>query len=331
MIGNRQKIWVLLDDRPGTANQCLAVAEALQKPFITIATPYSFLACFPNELLWFLNKFWPHCLMIAGELMIDDVCPDAIISAGRRSAYVARWIKRRFNDKPRIAQIMDPKWRRADFDVLAIPLHDDVAIESKNVIRTLGNPHRLSQARLEDAQKKYQSIFSDLPKTKIAVLLGGKTKHKGLNDLAAIQLLSIANKCALSHDAGLLISSSRRTSKSVIAAIPKTITAPRYVYDWHAGGENPYAAILSAADMIIVSGDSTAMIADACATGKPVFIFSPPGMVGDKHQRLQNDLAARGFARMLRDEKDLTLAAGNNPPRLDVAGDIARAFQSALL
>ena len=54
---------------------------------------------------------------------------------------------------------------------------------------------------------------------------------------------------------------------------------PNYCYRWQAAdNENPYMGILAWADRLIVTGDSIAMLSEACATRKPVMIFDLGGM-----------------------------------------------------
>src|SRR5262249_1170230 len=56
------------------------------------------------------------------------------------------------------------------------------------------------------------------------------------------------------------------------------------IFDWAARGDNPYLAFLGLADAIIVTGDSISMLAEACATGKPVHIFD----LGEGHYGMRS-------------------------------------------
>jgi mitochondrial fission protein ELM1 len=46
--------------------------------------------------------------------------------------------------------------------------------------------------------------------------------------------------------------------------------------------ENPYFGLLALADAIVVTSDSVSMVSEACATGKPVHVFS----LGQAHKKL---------------------------------------------
>ncbi|RYE12832.1 MAG: hypothetical protein EOP34_10060, partial [Rickettsiales bacterium] len=60
---------------------------------------------------------------------------------------------------------------------------------------------------------------------------------------------------------------------------------------------NPYFAILSYADHIIVTGDSISMCSDACFTGKPVYIYFDKRLCSVKHIKFHNELYNSNFAR----------------------------------
>ncbi|MFX8871944.1 ELM1/GtrOC1 family putative glycosyltransferase, partial [Acinetobacter baumannii] len=73
-----------------------------------------------------------------------------------------------------------------------------------------------------------------------------------------------------------MVTPSRRTHKGLIQAV-ETATAgtPRII--WDQTGENPYPQFLAQADMLVVTADSVNMCGEACATGKPVYVFTPSG------------------------------------------------------
>jgi mitochondrial fission protein ELM1 len=80
-------------------------------------------------------------------------------------------------------------------------------------------------------------------------------------------------------------------------------------YRWsaaHSEDENPYLGYLALADILVVSGDSASMLAEASATGKPVFIYPLAKRGKDTHslkfrlgQRFSEWVMRRAFARPL--------------------------------
>ena len=77
-------------------------------------------------------------------------------------------------------------------------------------------------------------------------------------------------------NASLLVTSSRRTGKENTDALKSALTgAPAFV--WDGEGENPYFGILGLCDYLVVTADSVNMISEACASGRPVYIYDLPG------------------------------------------------------
>ena len=73
-----------------------------------------------------------------------------------------------------------------------------------------------------------------------------------------------------------LITASRRTpSHALDAVLAATSAAKRIV--WEGAGTNPYESWLAHADMFVVTADSINMTGEACASGKPVYVFEPDG------------------------------------------------------
>lgn len=94
-----------------------------------------------------------------------------------------------------------------------------------------------------------------------------------------------------------MITSSRRTHQRLVTAVDKaTRNAPRIL--WTGEGKNPYANFLAAADALIVTADSVNMCGEACATGRPVYIFTPTGGSA-KFTRFHEALATRSATREL--------------------------------
>ena len=136
-------------------------------------------------------------------------------------------------------------------------------------------------------------------------------------------------RLAAAAGGSVLLASSRRTGGEAETALAQAIAGPRHVFLWSQGGDNPYTGYLALADAIVVTGDSTSMCTEACATGKPVYIYAPEGMVAPKHARLHAKLYELGLARPLPESFDASFAAWHHQP-LNPAGDIADAVRTLL-
>lgn len=283
---------MLADDRPGNANQALAVAEALAWPFTVKEVRYGPLARLPNALLAAsLLGLTP-----AARAALAPPWPDLVIAAGRRTAPVARWLKRR---QPALfrAQLMWPGSSRG-IDLIALPAHDGRAGQG-GLLLTTGPAHRVTPERLTAATAALAPRLAELPRPYIACLVGGSNRRAAFTPDDALALAKAANTLARARGGSLLVTTSRRTGAACTAALTQAIAAPRLVHAFDPSGDNPYPGLLGAADAIIVTADSASMCVEACATGKPVFLFRPAAGTSARLARLHRWLEAEGHLRPL--------------------------------
>jgi mitochondrial fission protein ELM1 len=310
-----RRVWVLADSAAGHANQALGVAEALGVPFETKTLSYSKLAVLPNALkgatLAGLDK-------ASRAALADGPWPALVISAGRKTAPVARWIKRKSGGTTRLAQIMFPgSTGLGEFDLVAVPAHDRPHA-APNLMTVTGAPHRVTEAKLEEARARWAATFAHLPRPWVALLVGGSTRKRPFDAKLARELSSRMARLMEGTGGALLVTTSRRTPPEAEAALLETLAGPRWVYDWRQGGENPYFGLLALADAVVVTGDSMSMCCEASAPGGPAYIFAPLGWASAKHERLHRELYAKGLARPLEGK----LALWRHPP-LNAALEIA--------
>jgi len=311
-------IWVLADDRAGNVGQCLGVAEALGRPFIVKAIGYDGWGRLPN-LLRGASLLGVDAASRGG---LAPPWPDLVIAAGRRTAPVARWIKRQCGAK--LVQIMDPgPGGRGDFALIAVPHHDGKACGA-NVLAITGAPHRVTGAKLAEAAALWRDRFAGLPRPWVAAIVGGDTRKRPFTAQMAADL---GRRCtALAAGGSVLVTTSRRTSAAAEQALLQAIPEPRFVHRWASGGDNPYFGLLGLADAIVVTGDSVSMACEACAAPAPVYLYAPDGWVVGKHARLHAELYAQGFARPLPSAAAERGEATAHPP-LNAAAVIAAAIE----
>lgn len=311
-------VWVLADDRAGNVSQALGVAEALALPFAVKTIRYDRWAKLPN----LLRGAGLIGIEAESRTALVPPWPQMVVAAGRRTAPVARWIKRQCG--ARLVQIMDPGGPgRDDFDLIAIPAHDRPR-PAANVLEIIGAPHRVGPARLTEEAKRWEPAFAALPRPWIAVIVGGATRQRPFPvDMAEDLGRRVAALAAAAHGS-VLLTTSRRTGAAQSQALAATLPEPRWLHLYGQPGDNPYFGFLALADAVIVTGDSVSMCCEACAAPAPVFIWSPPGWVAPKHERLHTLLYQRGLARPLESVADLSPW---DRPRLDAAGDIAAALR----
>ncbi len=302
-------IWVLADDRPGNVSQALGVAEALGKPFIVKTIRYNALGRLHNALRSASRFGLEHWSRKGIEAKPP---PTLVIAAGRRTAPLARWLKRRYG--ARLVQLMDPGWPgRERFDLIAAPLHDELP-KAPNVIRTLGACHRATPQLLAAEGQRWKDRLPDLPRPWTLVSVGGSTAQRRFGAADARALIEGCRNLPGS----LLVVTSRRTGAEAEAALAEALPSNGWLCRWRDRADSPYLALLGLADSVVVTGDSMSMCCEACANGGPVFIFAPERLAEPKHAALHQALYERGYARPLGGDS----TPWRHPP-LNASGEVA--------
>jgi hypothetical protein len=69
---------------------------------------------------------------------------------------------------------------------------------------------------------------------------------------------------------------SRPTGEAAGAALAVTLHEPHRFTPYPSPGDNPYLGHMALADILVVTGESESMLAEAAAMGKPVYIYPLP-------------------------------------------------------
>jgi mitochondrial fission protein ELM1 len=275
-------IWVLEDPRAGTAAQALGIAERLGAPFRRVPLRFGPLAKLPWP--------WPTLAGLADRSAFVPPWPSLVISAGRRSAPVSRWLRRR---GARTVHAMRPGFGAADFDLLVLGAHDRPAA-APNLLVIQGAAHRLTPAALAVAPAHFPD-FANLPRPIVTLVLGGPVRGEGMEPL---QAAGIATEAA-ALGASLLVTTSRRTGSAATEAVAAALkNFPHALYPWGGSGANPYGAMLAMADILVVTGDSISMLSEALMTTAPILVADPGGL-GHRHRAMTDSLVSAGLAARL--------------------------------
>ena len=286
-------IWAVSDGRAGIENQALGLAEAMGRhvPVQIVRQHVRFKDQY--DRLPTLFKLMPHRMLAEDSARIEAPWPDLWIGTGRASMPFALRMRGWSRGETFVVQTQDPRWPSHLFDAVVAPRHDRVVGE--NVIEITGSPHRVNAAKLDQSYQDFFPLFEGLPQTKVAVLIGGKSKAFDLSLDRASKLAIEIGQALETEQAALLMTFSRRTPEAARHVFEARLRGlPGHI--WNGEGPNPYFAFLAAADFILVTEDSTNMATEAAATGKPVFILKMDGQ-SLKFRRFHEDLEAKGAAR----------------------------------
>ncbi len=288
-------VWGLIDNRAGNISQVCGIVERLGYPYELKKVHYTNSVHLPN----LLRGKSLRGIHTEKSDVLEAPYPDVVVTAGRRIAPAALYIKRQHPDVF-LVHSMSPGIARKDFDILALPSHDRVA-NNDNIIRTLGAPHHVTPEKLAEAEAALAPRIAGYPGFRIGVLLGGHAAHARMKEQDIETLLFHLQRIA--GMASLLVTTSRRTPVFAADMIEAALKErPHFLYRYGVSeGENPYLGILASSDVLIVTGESISMCSEACATGKPVYIYAPERMLSAKHKRFLSMLFERGFARPLAD------------------------------
>jgi hypothetical protein len=267
------RVWVLEDDRPGNRTQSLGLAEAtgfafVEKPLV-MAAP----ARLHNRLLGASLAG----IDAARSAPLAPPWPDLVIAAGRRTAPVAEWVREQSGGRTRIAMLGRKGGDDADrFDLVVTPAYARLPAHPRR-IATSAPLHRVTDAALAAARERFASRFAGLPGPRIALLVGGTSGQYRVSPRTAARLGADALALARRHGGSLVVTTSRRLSPAATRALLRQVEGAASVHPWREGDpDNPYLGILAWADALVITGDSESMLAEACSTGKPVFIAALP-------------------------------------------------------
>lgn len=308
-----KNIWVLLDDAAGHMNQALGVAEALHLPFEPKTIKYNEKAALPNLLLGASLK----AVAPREAAEIKAPWPELVISAGRKTFPIARYIKKQSGGKAKLVQMMHPGFPSWGVDLLVVPEHDRRQA-SKKVMVTTGAPNRVQPDFLAQEAAIWERTLTPFDKPRIAVLLGGNTHGITFTREDGAQLAEQVQRLSLGQGS-LLISSSRRTPKEFAEGLRTGLKQSFHFHDPATSRTNPYYAFLALSNAIVVTADSVSMMSEACTVGKPVFLFQPAHYHAPKHQHLVEILLKKGYA--VSSSGDMALRGAI--PKLETSNQVA--------
>jgi hypothetical protein len=282
--------WIITDGKAGMTVQARGVADALGLDYEMknvapsgvwrIAAPWGPVA--PKERFGHAGgPFAPPWPVIA-------------IATGRASIPYVRALRRKAGAQTYTVVLQDPKTGPSTADLIWVPEHD--RRRGANVITTLTAPHSFSAARLAKLRAHLPPAIAALAPPRVAIVLGGKNGvykfTESCDDRLASGLQSLGRL-----GVSFMVTPSRRSHKRLVDKV-EAATRGRPRIFWDGEGANPYPEFLAHADAIVVTGDSVNMTGEACATGKPVYVFLPEGGSA-KFTRFHAALASYGATRPL--------------------------------
>lgn len=275
-------IWLLNDGRIGNYRQLEAISFYLKDDCKIIEKNITFskFAKLPNFFNFLAKRYiTKSCLK-----EINHDFPDIILSAGRRSALIASFIKKLAQGNVKIVQILKPEISSQYFDLIITPKHDKYNAAHYEYLLT---PNLVKK---NFNKQKNKSLHFDKSGKNYAVYIGGSSKHKKVSFAEYNNLLAKLDEIKKYTHCKFYISTSRRTDPSIIKILQKKYQDD-YVYDFNSKSSNPHFEFLANSDKIFVTGDSISLISEAISSGKPTIYF--PEFSSTKHHNFISPLLSK--------------------------------------
>ncbi|HUG63321.1 MAG TPA: mitochondrial fission ELM1 family protein [Methylomirabilota bacterium] len=261
-------MWILTDGKAGDESPLLGIAAAMGvAPEVRRVSP-------GPPWVWAMpfGSIPPRDRPDRPKSPISPPFPDVCLATGRRAVAYVRALKRA---SPETLAVLykDPRTRRHGADLLVVQAHDGRAGADTMVVTT--GPHRLSRETLDAARAAPPPALSALSPPRLAVLVGGDSRHHRFTPADRERLLAGLEHC-LADGASLMITASRRTPEPLRQGLA-ALGGREGAWMWDDAGANPLASMMALADTVVVTADSTNMIGEAAATGAPIQVFHPSG------------------------------------------------------
>ncbi len=256
---NNLKIWTLTDGSQGMISQTKGLAFELSEDITEIKT----------EIRFPWSKIQPGLLPVFNWIFknkIPNSIPDIVISCGRKSIYLSRFLKKKYNKIINI-HIQNPKISSKNFSYLIVPNHDN--LKGENIINSIGALHSFKKNK--NSIKKFNINNQKL----VSCIIGGENNHYLFTIEEAMGLCNKIKKLKEKNNTfKFLIITSRRTSDEIKNLIKSELNSTADL--WLGYGENPYEYSLYNSSFFIITSDSTSMISEASISGMPVYIYQLP-------------------------------------------------------
>jgi len=300
-LGRPPRVWVLYDHKPGHTTQTLGLVDALGWSYESWPLQFRWPAYLHRGIARLLGwlEASPVGLAPASLASLRPPWPDVIIAAGWRPSRIARWLVR--SNRRSRAVLLGRKGA-------TIPAGDDILISCRHFllpshprrIETDIPPNRITATLLEQANRRWQAMFEDGARPRIGLLVGGSTELHRFDEEHADQLGRSMQSFAAARGGSIYAITSRRTGESATRALQRALGPQANVHTWRAGDkDDPYLGFLAIPEILVVTGDSESMIAEALSTGKPVYIYRVPERPAGPRRRTAAWVLRRARARPL--------------------------------
>jgi len=230
---------------------------------------------------------------------------DVIVSCGSTTATVNAVLKK--ENYCRNLTILDPGFfLRKKFNLVVVPRHDYDRrnFDDEKTVVTLLAPNLITPCASRGADERRRTAC-------LGLLFGGDNCYFSFDSELTRSVAEELGKISTSEDVEIRVTTSRRTppeaEKVLKETLEKTCTKLRFVSGKDDSDEHTVEKILSASDVVIVSGESISMVSEAVSSGKSVLVFMPKKRSPEvtKYEKFVRSLEEKGYLECAR-AKDIS-------------------------
>ncbi|MDC3091636.1 mitochondrial fission ELM1 family protein [Rickettsiales bacterium] len=266
----KYSILLIVDEKISSSNQVLGLTNAISISkknlnFKTLNSHKVVPGILPNWIIYYLLKF--KLITLDSKFRSNDI--DLIISCGRVSSPISLFIKEKIGCKN--IHILDPYFKREEFDKIIIPKHDEYK-KSNNFVEIIGAIVNEGNKNISLKKRKYfeKNLLINKSKKIITILLGGSGRSSRFDQNDTERLIRNLREIDKNKFQFFFLYS-RRTPYLLKYSIRNAFANNSFIGSYEI--DNPYWYLILNSDFFIVSSDSVSMTSDALSTMKPVFIF----------------------------------------------------------
>ena len=267
------RVWVLADDNTGDTSQALALADALGWQYEVIYSPFD----------------------------TSATQPDLVIASNRQTGAWARRLCRESEGRTRCVRVDGSGDAVADhFDIVVSPAYFHLPPHPRR-IETVTRLTRITPEQLAQAHDNWPHLFGRASHPRIVLLLGSSKSKVPLDAKTGRRIGEEIHTFAHLVGGSIFALISRRTRPGFAGALAAGLGESRHVHTWSPNRHDDvtYLAYLELADALIVVGDDESLVADAAASGKPVYIYPEAEERSTPARAFREAVFARSQARPL--------------------------------
>ena len=213
--GKPPTVWVLKDHKAGHTTQSVGLADAVGFPYEIKELAFNLFNHFSNRI----RGATTLGLSAARSAPCGPPWPDLVISTGRRTAPVARWIGQQSRGRTRLVQLGRRGGETVDaFDLVVACAHFRLPLHPRRM-EIIAPLNAVTPDRLARAAEHWRGLFAAAPRPHVVLVVGGTCARYRLDGATAQRLGERVRTFAAALGGSLFVITSPRTGAEATAGL----------------------------------------------------------------------------------------------------------------